>query len=115
DAPLPDPQPPRQRRIPTQTIAFIVIALVASILRLGGIGAESLWHDEVLTAYSAQVPLTQVIASVRSHETAPPGYLILINVWSKIAGLSDVALRLPSALIGIATVILLWRFGAELF
>ena len=104
-----------RRQFPTQTIALIVIVLAASILRLGGIASESLWHDEVLTAYSAQVPLTRVIASVRSHETAPPGYLILMNVWSKIAGLSDLALRLPSALIGIATVILLWRMGAELF
>ena len=88
---------------------------LAAALRLGGLGAESFWWDEVLTTYSAREPVTQVIKSVRNHENAPPLYFIVVNLWAKCFGMSDLSLRLPSALMGIATVALLWRVGKELF
>jgi mannosyltransferase len=104
---------PRVARLPL--ILLAVILAVAAFLRLAGLGAESFWWDEVLTTYSAREPVTHIIESVRGHENAPPLYFIVMNLWAKCFGMSDVSLRLPSALMGIATVAPLWRVGKELF
>ena len=106
---------PRVARPPALLALLGVVVCVAAFLRLGGLTAESLWWDEVLTTYSAREPLTRVIDAVRGHENAPPFYFIVMNLWVKGFGMSDLSLRLPSALMGIATVALLWRVGAELF
>src|SRR5436305_12710082 len=97
--------------------AWLAIAIVALgiILRLGGIGAASLWHDEVLTYNDSQVPLARVVGWVRDHENCPPLYFVLINAWTKVFGAGDVSLRMPSALFAIATVILLLMFAKEWF
>ena len=89
--------------------------LLAAVLRFGGIGAQSLWHDEALTARSAQVPFAQVIATVRAKENTPPLYFIFVNAWEKLFGASERSLRTPSALVGVVTVALLFLLGRELF
>ena len=91
------------------------VVLLAALLRLGGLGAESFWGDEVLTAHTARVPVTDAWASVRQRENAPPLYFLIVNAWAKAFGTSGVSLRMPSALFGIATVALLWRLGREWF
>lgn len=94
---------------------FLLVIASAAILRVIGIGAESLWHDEVLTTYSCQVPLPQVVPSVLSHETSPPGYFALVNVWTNVAGQSDESIRLFSAIVGTITVALLGWLGRVWF
>jgi hypothetical protein len=103
------------RRNGAAWVMLLAIVGLAAVLRLGGLGAESFWWDEVLTTYSAREPLTQVIQSVRNHENAPPFYFIVLNLWAKCFGMSDLSLRLPSALMGIATVALLCGVGTALF
>ncbi len=105
----------RQTSAKLAPLLLILILVVGSLLRIGGIGAESLWYDETLTAATARAPLSHVCSEVRSRENAPPLYFVVINVWSKVFGPSDISLRLPSALFGIATVALLHRLGLELF
>jgi 4-amino-4-deoxy-L-arabinose transferase-like glycosyltransferase len=103
--------------VPNARIAALLslIVGVAGVLRLGGIGAESLWHDEVLTFVDAQAPLSRVIPWVRDHENCPPLYFALVNAWTKVFGAGDVSLRLPSAILGIAAVVLLFALGNEFF
>ncbi len=103
------------RRIGARCVAPAAILVIAAVLRIGGLTAESFWGDEVLTVYSSEAPTTQIIDAVRTKETAPPFYFIVINLWARCFGASDLALRLPSALMGIATVALLWRVASELF
>lgn len=91
----------------------MVLAFALGI-RLWGIGAQSLWHDEVLTTISASVPFTQVAASVEQNENKPPLYFFVMNLWVRAAGLSEVALRLPSALFGAAAVGVIYLLGRDL-
>lgn len=105
----------RQASAKLAPLLLILVLVVGSFLRLGGIGTESLWYDETLTAATVQAPVGHVISEVRSRENAPPFYFVVINLWTKVFGLSDTSLRLPSALFGIATIALLYFFGTELF
>lgn len=93
--------------------AVILILVLAAGLRLRGLGHQSLWYDESGTLESARVPLSQVIPIVDQTENTPPFYYILLNRWVWLFGTSDVALRFPSALCGIATVYMLYLIGRE--
>ena len=105
-----DPHNPRRN-----AIFLVIVLLLGAVLRLSGLGTESFWYDESLTTLSARVPFPQIIGAVRQHENAPPFYFVLINLWAKVFGSSDVALRWPSALLGIATIGVLYCLGRELF
>ncbi|MGB7158330.1 MAG: glycosyltransferase family 39 protein [Tepidisphaeraceae bacterium] len=92
-----------------------VILLLALAVRWWGIGSQSLWHDEVLTTKSATAPLGQLFAAVERNENKPPLYFFVMNLWVGVAGLGDVALRLPSAIFGVASVGVIFLLGRELF
>ena len=110
------PREEASRGTSTRGCALLVaVVVVGAVLRLGGLGAESLWWDEVLTTYSAREPLSRVIGAVRGHENAPPLYFIVANVWAKAFGMSDVAMRMPSALLGVASIVVIYRLAAEMF
>lgn len=90
---------------------------VALGLRLFHLGTQSLWIDEILTHRSADVgapmPLPDLLQNVHG-----PLYALLLNLWTRLAGDSEWAMRLPSALFGtamvpaMAAVATLW-LGAE--
>ncbi len=94
---------------------LVLILLLSLAIRLWGIGTQSLWHDEVLTTISATVPLAKVVHSVEHNENKPPLYFFLMNLWVRVAGLSETALRLPSAVFGVAGVAVIYLLGRDLF
>ncbi len=77
--------------------------LVAAVLRFFRLGSQSLWIDEVFTWYGADIgramPWTHVIENVHG-----PLYCLILHAWGALAGDSEWALRLPSAVFGTATV-----------
>jgi 4-amino-4-deoxy-L-arabinose transferase-like glycosyltransferase len=98
------------------TVVALALILAAALgIRFWGIGAQSLWHDEVLTTLSASVPFTQVIDSVEHNENKPPLYFFVMNLWVRAAGMSEAALRWPSALFGAAAVWVIYLLGRDLF
>lgn len=83
-------------------LAFLVAvacALRAPSLHLG------LWRDEGSTYFDiAQASLAGVVREVRLAEFSPPAYFLLLHLWSGLAGTSEIALRLPSLVFGLALV-----------
>lgn len=53
----------------------------------------------------------RVLRAVLLSDTSPPLYYLLLNVWTRIAGTGDAALRLFSTLWAVASFPLLWLFG----
>ena len=51
-----------------------------------------------------------MLARITFTENTPPEYYVLLKLWCQIFGTSELSLRLPPALIGIASVGLLYRF-----
>jgi mannosyltransferase len=85
---------------------FLVLVLgavaVGAALRLLGLGREGLWLDELASARAAsRESLADVVDEVAA-DIHPPGWFALLYLWTRVFGDGDVALRVPSALAGIA-------------
>ncbi len=79
------------------------LILVAFALRVWQLEAPSLWYDEAFCWWTTTLPWHKVLAlSVR--EIVPPLDYWLLRGWVPLAGASEFALRLPSALIGVIAV-----------
>jgi mannosyltransferase len=96
---------------------WIVVALVivAAAIRFVTISSQSFWTDEALTGYETSLPFGAMIHVVMRVETTPPLYFVLIWVWAKLFGASEVALRSLSALAGIGLVPIAYLCGRQLF
>ena len=87
------------------------ILMAGTILRFDGLGRESFWFNEAASYYFAKGSPGEVIRHSFSDETNPPGFHLLIHFWQKIAGTSEGALRLPSALAGSFSIALMYFFA----
>ena len=96
------------------TRALLALTALAAALRLPTLGSQSLWLDEVLTARLAEGSLGDLIHRVAEQEANPPLFYLLEWGWTRLAGTSEFALRLPSALFGIALVPVAWAIGRRL-
>ena len=83
------------------------LIVLAAALRLPTLGAQSLWYDEAFTAVHVFHPSLSATLSAMVHtENSPPLWYLLEWVDVRVLGDGAFALRLPSALAGIATVLL---------
>ena len=97
----------------THRFLFAGILVVGAALRLWGLGSESLWHDEAWTWYLVHDSLGDLLHRLIRSDAHPPLYFLLLWPWVKL-GDSETLLRLPSALLGIASLPLLYRLGRSL-
>ncbi len=88
--------------------SLALVTLVAAALRLAALGHAPLWGDEVATAAFARLPWHDLLFGFGRLEPNPPGFYALEKLWTGVAGMSDLALRLPSALFGIGSVAAVW-------
>ncbi|MBF0594971.1 MAG: glycosyltransferase family 39 protein [Candidatus Omnitrophica bacterium] len=93
---------------------FIVVIMGAG-LRLWGLDVQSFWNDELGSwGYGHQSSLSKVIERVVSSDVNPPGYYVLLYYIEKF-GDSEVVLRLPSAVCGILSIVMIFLIGKRLF
>jgi Dolichyl-phosphate-mannose-protein mannosyltransferase len=91
------------------------LLILAAALRLGTLHLQSFWYDEAyVPVHTLHPSLVATLRAVVHHENTPPLWYVLIWGWSRVFGAGEVALRVPSALAGIATVALGWAIGNEL-
>jgi hypothetical protein len=89
------------------------ICALAAGLRLYRLGYQSLSFDEACTWLRAERPWHEYVAAAGGAETAAPLYLVLMRLWVHL-GQSEFMLRLPSALLGVLGVPLVYRLGSVL-
>jgi 4-amino-4-deoxy-L-arabinose transferase-like glycosyltransferase len=90
------------------------IVLVGAILRLPTLGQQSLWTDEAQTYGVVAHGLGHLFSQISKMESTPPVYFLVGWVWARLFGLSEVALRLPSAIFGLATIVVVGQLGRRL-
>ncbi len=91
------------------------LVVLAAALRLSTLDLQSFWYDEAyVPVHTLHASLGATLRSVVHRENTPPLWYVLIWGWSRIFGTGEVALRLPSALAGTATVAAAWGIGREL-
>ncbi len=94
-------------------LAALVVG--AAALRLSTLDLQSLWYDEAyVPVHTLHASLGATLEAVVHRENTPPLWYVLIWGWSRVFGTGEVALRLPSALAGVATVAVAWGIGWEL-
>jgi mannosyltransferase len=91
------------------------LLVLAAALRFSTLGLQSFWYDEAFTpVHVLHASLGATLHSVVHTENTPPLWYVLIWAWSRLFGTGAVALRLPSAVFGVATVAVAWAIGREL-
>lgn len=92
---------------------LVAILLVALGLRVVNLGGKSLWVDEGFSVTQAMRADTAGLTNVdNSH---PPLYYVLLHYWVGRFGNSEATVRLPSLLVSLANVGLLYLLGRLLF
>ncbi|MEA2386896.1 MAG: mannosyltransferase [Thermoleophilaceae bacterium] len=95
-------------------MAVALLTALAGALRFTNLGLQSLWVDEALTAHVLDPSLPETFDRLRERESTPPLYYALTWLWTRVLGEGDVALRSLSALLGTATVPVVYAAGARL-
>lgn len=94
-------------------IYFILIA--ALVIRLISLN-QSLWLDEAINVVAAKDnSFLDFIFKYPIGDFHPPGYFILLWIWTHLFGFSEVVVRLPSVLLGVGSVYLTFLTAKELF
>jgi uncharacterized membrane protein len=111
------PQDPPRARLASlshpRTLALIAIALaIGLLLRVPGM-LQSLWLDEIFRTRLGLA--TDRLWWLLFYDVHNPLYNALIWVWIRVAGDSEIAIRLPSLFVAIALIALIWRWAAARF
>jgi len=91
------------------------LVLLAAALRLSTLDLQSFWYDEAYTpVHVLHASLSATLRSMVHSENSPPLWYLIEWVDYRVLGSGEFALRLPSALAGVATVPVAWAIGLEL-
>lgn len=90
----------RGRIDPVSAIALVALCL-ATPLHFIGLD-QPLWFDEAGTGGIAAQHSLGAVLRLTLHDVNAPGYYVFAHYWSMLCGLSNIALRLPSAIAAVA-------------
>lgn len=89
---------------------YLILSLVF-ILRLISIN-QSLWLDEAISALAAKnYNFAELITKFSIGDTHPPLYYLVLRIWGIFFGFSETSLRIPSVILGILTVFVVYKIG----
>ncbi|HEX4564141.1 MAG TPA: glycosyltransferase family 39 protein [Solirubrobacteraceae bacterium] len=106
---------PRARAGAPSWWPLAALVVLAAALRLPTLAQQSFWYDEAFSAVHVfHSSLSATLKAMVHTENSPPLWYLLGWVDVRVLGDGAFALRLPSALAGIATVPVVWAIGREL-
>lgn len=95
-------------------MAIFIIILLSLILRLISLN-QSLWWDEAINVvYAKSSSFWYFVTEYPVGDFHPPGWFALLWIWTHIFGFSEISSRLPSVILGTATVWLTYLLGKKL-
>jgi uncharacterized membrane protein len=92
---------------------LVLVIALGLALRLFRLDFQSLWLDEVLTVQNSAFPLSRIVFDSEVDRNFPPLHGMLVHVFLRLLGTSEIAVRLPSVLAGTISIPLL--FGVARF
>lgn len=103
---------PQSRRGSLVAVAVVAVLLLGLGLRTVQLVAQvDLWHDELAVARNVEDrDLAGLVGSPLDHQqVAPAGFLALVELSTRIFGVTTFGLRFVPWLLGIAAMLLFWR------
>src|SRR5574341_188236 len=94
--------------------AIVLICLFAYILRAYAVSHQALRGDEAFSVAFSSQSFGEMARAMAHTEPNPPLYWFLLHGWMRVAGQSELAVRWPSVLAGVITVVLAHRLGRVL-
>ncbi len=88
------------------SLPFTILITSGLFLRLLFLSRNDLWHDEVFT-----ITLSENAPFIWN----PPLYFLLMKIWIKLFGISELSLRLPSALFSAGSLLMIYLLTKKLF
>ena len=108
--------------IPRISLAFLargdvlaVIALAAGGLALRLLATRGIWLDEATSIDQAQMPLGDMLHTLRSTDVHPPLHHVVLWVTVRALGTGELAVRAPSLIAATALVPLLYAAGRDIY
>ena len=96
-------------------ILLIIILIIGIVIRFWGIGDKSLWIDEIYSyLFSSQKTFFDSFIFMFA-DLSPPIYYLTLYLWIKLSGNSELMLRFPSFLAGIASIIIIYFSTKKIF
>jgi mannosyltransferase len=94
-------------------IAWVLIIVVATLVRVYQLGRLSFWYDEVVTMRLARAenPAQLFERLFQIDATRAPLHPLLLQLWIKLFGPSEAAARSLSVLAGVVTIVLIFEIG----
>ncbi len=102
--------------------ALVGVSLICGAwLRLSGLEKRSITHPEMyvpgiplpegISEPAPRMTFSRILTGTFSSDTHPPGYYLMMLPWTRVMGTSLQAIRLPSALLGIGCILLIFLVG----
>ena len=105
------------------SLGILLLSLgIGGWLRFSGLANRSISHPEIyvpgirlpegISEPAERDTIFKVLTGTFSSDTHPPGYYLAMFPWTRLAGTSLFAIRLPSAILEFACIPLLYMMGA---
>lgn len=92
-----------------------LVLFFALVLRLINLN-QSIWLDEAINIVNAKnLDFLSFISKYPLGDFHPPGYFALLWAWIRLFGTSEIAVRVPSVILGVGSVWLTYLLGKDLF
>jgi 4-amino-4-deoxy-L-arabinose transferase-like glycosyltransferase len=91
-----------------------LILLLAAAIRFHGLGAQSLWADEMASIEIARQPLSTLWSGWMVRETNPPLYYSMLHLWMSVFGSSAAGVRSLSAIASVAAIPVTYWIGRDI-
>jgi len=106
---------PRGARAPLMWYGLVAALLVALVIRLATIAAQSAWLDEGYSLAVARHGMRYILSFTAHSDIHPPLYYLALHAWLAVTGYGLEQARLLSALCGVASVAAIYALAAEIF
>jgi mannosyltransferase len=90
---------------------MLLILLIAFLLRIAYLNAQSLWWDEAFSVTVSSMDLRSLLTAVLDDRVHPPLYYLLLRLWLPL-GQSEFAVRALSAFAGVLAVASMFPMAA---
>jgi uncharacterized membrane protein len=91
---------------------LLLLLFLAVSLRFIKLGFHDFWFDEVASIITT---LPGFYFARFSAENTPPGFFLLLRIWTHLVGYNEFIVRLPSLFFNVVSIVFLYKIGKQYF